>query len=123
MQVAKRTGPTDIIARRTIRLLRKYANTYSAPIWRYVAELLERPRRLRIVVNVSKINRYTREGETVVVPGKVLGAGEIKHSVTVAALSFSYTALSKIERAGGRAIHIQRLLEENPRGSNVRIIV
>ncbi len=123
MQVTKRTGPTNIIIRRTIRMLRKYARQYRAPIWRYVAELLERPRRLRIVVNVSKINRYTREGETVVVPGKVLGAGEIDHPVTVAAIAFSKQAVEKIKAAGGRVLHILQLLEENPRGSRVRIII
>ncbi len=123
MQVTKRTGPTNILLRKTIRMLRKYANQYKAPIWRAVAEKLERPRRLRIVVNVSKINRYTNPGDTVVVPGKVLGAGNLDHPVTVAAIAFSEQALEKIRAVGGRAIHILQLLEENPRGSNVKIII
>ncbi len=123
MQVVKRTGPTDIFVRRTIRLLRSKARKENAPIWRYVAELLDRPRRLRIEVNVSKINRYTRPGEVVVVPGKVLGAGSIDHPVTVAALSFSKAAVEKIKSAGGRVLHIQDLVNENPRGSGVRIII
>ncbi len=123
MRFTKRTGPTNILIRRTIRMLRKYARMYKAPIWRYVAELLERPRRLRIVVNVSKINRYTEQGDTVVVPGKVLGAGNIDHPVTVAAIGFSKQAAEKIRRAGGRVIHILQLLQENPRGSRVKIII
>lgn len=123
MQTTKRTGPTNIIVRRTIRMLRKYARQHNAPIWRYVAELLERPRRLRIEVNVSKINRYTEANETVVVPGKVLGAGRIDHPVTVAAIAFSKSAVEKIRAAGGRVIHILQLLEENPRGSKVKIII
>jgi len=122
MQTTKRTGPTNIIVRRTIRVLRKYARQHNAPIWRYVAELLERPRRLRIEVNVSKINRYTEANETVVVPGKVLGAGRIDHPVTVAAIAFSRSAVEKIRAAGGRVLHILQLLEENPRGSRVKII-
>ncbi len=123
MQVVKRTGPTDITVRRTIRALKSKARKENAPIWRYVAELLDRPRRRRIVVNISKINRYTSPGETVVVPGKVLGAGRLDHPVTVAAIAFSKTAVEKIREAGGRVLHIQQLLEENPRGSNVRIII
>lgn len=123
MQTTKRTGPTNIIVRRTIRMLRKYARQHNAPIWRYVAELLERPRRLRIEVNVSKINRYTEANETVVVPGKVLGAGRIDHPVTVAAIAFSKSAVEKIRAAGGRVIHILQLLEENPQGSKVKIII
>ncbi len=123
MRFTKRTGPTNILIRKTIRVLRKYARQYRAPIWRYVAELLERPRRLRIVVNVSKINRYTESGDVVVVPGKVLGAGNIDHPVTVAAIGFSKQAADKIRAAGGRVLHILQLLEENPRGSRVKIII
>ncbi|MET1101443.1 MAG: 50S ribosomal protein L18e [Pyrodictiaceae archaeon] len=121
--MTKRTGPTNIILRRTIRLLKSMARRNKAPIWRYVAELLSRPRRLRIVVNVSKINRYTRPGEIVVVPGKVLGAGRIDHPVTVAAIAFSASAVRKIREAGGRVIHIVKLVEENPRGSGVKVII
>ena len=123
MQVTKRTGPTNIIVRKTIRELKKAANKNKAPIWDYIAELLNRPTRLRYEVNISKINRHTRPGDVVVVPGKVLGAGKLNHPVTVAAIAFSEQALQKIKAAGGRAIHILHLIEENPRGSNVKIII
>jgi len=123
MQTTKRTGPTNIIVRKTIRVLRSAANKNNAPIWRYVAELIDRPRRLRVAVNISKINRYTEDGDTVVVPGKVLGAGTIDHPVTVAALGFSEQAVEKIRAAGGKVMHILQLVEENPRGSRVKIII
>ena len=121
--MVRRTGPTNIMLRKLIRELRKYANMYKAPIWDYVAELLERPSRRRIVVNVSKINRYAKDGETVVVPGKVLGAGELKKRVIVAAIGFSESAMNKILSAGGKVMFIGDLLKENPRGSGVRIII
>ncbi len=123
MQATKRTGPTNIVLRMTIRRLKSTANKYKAPIWRYVAEFLERPRRLRIEVNVSKISRYTSAGDVVVVPGKVLGAGSIDHPVTVAAIAFSAEAIRKITNAGGRVLHVLQLIEENPRGSNIKIII
>ncbi len=119
----KRTGPTNIILRMTIRKLRSAARRNQARIWRAVAEWLDRPRRQRVAVNISKINRYTEPGDVVVVPGKVLGAGRLDHPVTVAAVAFSESALRKIQAAGGRAIHILQLIEENPRGSRVKIIV
>lgn len=118
----RRTGPTNYVLRKTIRVLRSYSHKYNCGIWRYVAELLEKPTRKRIVVNLSKINRYTQEGDVVVVPGKVLGAGQISHSVTVAAIAFSYQAINKIKTAGGRVLHILELINENPRGSNVKVI-
>ncbi|OYT39471.1 MAG: 50S ribosomal protein L18e [Desulfurococcales archaeon ex4484_58] len=118
----KKTGPTNIVLRKTIRVLYKASREHKAPIWRAVAEELEKPRRRRRAVNISRINRYTNEGDTVVVPGKVLGAGVLDHPVTIAATGFTRTALEKIKAVNGRAIHILDLLRENPRGNNVKII-
>ncbi len=120
--MVRRTGPTNIVLRKLIRRLKKAANEYDAPIWDYVAELLNRPTRKRIVVNISRINRYAEVGETVVVPGKVLGAGTIEKPVNVAAFSFSFSAAEKIKHAGGRVMSIEDLLKENPKGSGVRVI-
>lgn len=105
-----------------LHLLRKTANKYKAGIWRTIANYLSRTRSRRIAVNVSRINRYTREGDTVVVPGKVLGAGILDHPVTVAALHFSKQAREKILMARGKCISIEELIQMNPRGSNVKII-
>lgn len=118
----RKTGPTNYILRKTIKTLRSYANRYNAGIWRYVAEILEKPTRRRVVVNVSKINKHAREGDIVVVPGKVLGAGVVNHRVTVAAIAFSQQAINKIKASGGRVLHILELMHENPRGSNVKVI-
>jgi len=94
---------------------------YNAPIWRDVAERLWKPRRQRVEVNLSTINRYTENGDVVVVPGKVLGSGELDHPVTVAAWKFSRRALKEI-RKKGEAITIDDLLERNPEGKGVKII-
>ncbi len=119
----KRTGPTNFELRRLIHDLRKSSRAFNAPAWRYVAELLSRPTRRRVVVNLSKINRHARPGEVVVVPGKVLGAGMLEKPVTVAAFSFSAEAIRKIREAGGRPLTIRQLLEENRAARGVRIIV
>ncbi len=94
----------------------------NAAVWKDIAERLAKPRRLYAEVNVSKIDRYAKEDEYVVVPGKVLGGGRISKAVKVAALSFSESARKKIEEAGGVCMTISELLKENPSGSNVRIM-
>ncbi|MDY6965943.1 MAG: 50S ribosomal protein L18e [Halobacteriota archaeon] len=91
------------------------------PIWRDIAKRLERPTRNYSEVNLSRINRHSKDGETVLIPGKVLGAGLIDHPMNVAALDFSLTAKEKIE-AKGKCFSIEGLMEENPKGSGVRII-
>ena len=118
----RRTGPTNIVVRKLIRYLRKVAKENEAPIWSYIAELLSKPSRKRVVVNLSRIERHASEGESVVVPGKVLGAGRLSKEVTVAALFFSETALQKIKTAGGKALTIEDLILENPKGKGVRVL-
>ena len=120
--MVKRTGPTDINLRRLIRHLKKRSKEEGVEIWSDVAWRLERPRRRRAEVNVSKINRYTKEGDMVIVPGSVLGAGKLEHKVTVAAWKFSETARRKIVEAGGEVLTIEELVERNPRGSGVIIM-
>jgi large subunit ribosomal protein L18e len=115
----KSTNP-DLIS--LIRLLKKKSKESNAPIWQDVAGRLSKPKRTRVKVNISKISRHSEENESIVVPGKVLGAGIISHSVTVAALAFSQQARSKIVEAKGKCLSIAELMEENSAGSNLKII-
>jgi len=71
---------------------------------------------------MSRLNRYTKENDEVIVPGKVLGAGLIDHPIKVAALDFSDQARSKILKAKGKCLSISDIIESNPKGSNVKII-
>jgi len=107
----------------TINLLRKTSYQEKALIWRRVRELLYKPKRRRIIVNISKLNRYTQEGDVVVVPGKVLGSGYIDHKIKVAAYDFSLSARKKLKDAGCEILSIKELLVENPKGKGVKIIV
>lgn len=84
--------------------------------------MLSKPKRRRVAVNLSRINRYTKENDEVIVPGKVLGSGVINHPVKVAAFTFSDKARSKIIKAKGKCLTIPELAEMNPKGSNVKII-
>ena len=85
----RKTDPNLV---KLIELLFKASAENKAKIWKDIAERLARPKRLYAEVNVSKIERYAKEGETILVPGKVLGGGRITKAVTVAALSFSDSA-------------------------------
>jgi large subunit ribosomal protein L18e len=93
-----------------------------APIWRDVARRLEHTNRLRSEVNVGKIDRFAKKNERVVIPGKVLGSGDLTKPVHVAAWRFSEQARTKIEAAGGKAITIPELVSEVPKGSGVRLM-
>jgi large subunit ribosomal protein L18e len=91
-------------------------------VWRSLAKSLSSSNRRRVVVNISRLNRYTKESEIVAVPGKVLGSGKINHPIKVAAFSFSKTALAKIQKSKGDCLSIEDLMKNNPKGKNVKIM-
>jgi large subunit ribosomal protein L18e len=105
-----------------IRLLEKKSRENDAAVWMDVAKSLSQPKSKRVKINVSKINRHTKENEEVVVPGKVLGSGMMNHPATVAALDFSDEARSKIVGAKGKCLSLPEVIEANPKGANLRII-
>jgi large subunit ribosomal protein L18e len=106
----------------TVNFLKKQSRENNVGIWWAVAERLSKPRRNSIAVNVSRLNRYTHKSETVIVPGKVLGTGQIGHSLTIGAFAFSTKARDKIEAAKGKCYSIDELAKKDPKGSKVKII-
>ena len=128
MRTKRKTNPR---INKLIKDLKGIARENSAPIWRDIAERLEKPRRHYATVNLSKINRYSRANDTILVPGKVLSAGTLENPITVAALEFSKKAFEKVtEPAEGKAkskgkskcISIEELAKDNPKGTGVKII-
>jgi large subunit ribosomal protein L18e len=105
-----------------IKLLKKASREKDAPIWRDVAEQLAQPRSRRTAVNLSRINRYTKRADIVVVPGKILGTGSLTHPITVAAFSISELAKAKLDAIKAKYVTIPELITENPKGSSIKII-
>ncbi|MBW9141329.1 MAG: 50S ribosomal protein L18e [Candidatus Aramenus sp.] len=114
----KRTGSTNVMLRKLIDELKSQKKN----IWRAVAEELDVPSRKRAYVNLYKINKYTKSGDVVIVPGKVLGVGSLDHPVTVAALDFSKQARAKIEKSGGKVMSLYKALQEVKEFKNVRLM-
>lgn len=119
--MAERTGPTNEQLKLLIKELESKYLESGVKLWRRLANDLKKPSRQRREVNVYKIGKLAREGETIVVPGKVLNTGELNKGVQVAAFSFSGAAKEKIEKKG-KVMSIQELMEKNPEGRKVRIL-
>lgn len=121
--MVKRTGPTNQYLKELVRNLKKKSLELNAPIWKTVAEKLDKPTRNKVEVNVSKIERFANKGETVVVPGTVLAAGQLSKPVNVSAWRFSAGSIEKIKKANGKILTIEELVQENPKGSNIKILM
>lgn len=118
----KRTGPTNPVLKTLIDDLKKKSSEQDINLWRRIAIDLEAATRNRRIVNLSKIDRHTKENEIIVVPGKVLGSGALNHKITIAAFKFSESAKSKIIKAGSKIIALEEISNQDPKGKGIRII-
>jgi len=90
-------------------------------IWKSLAERLSGPRRKRREVTLSALSKLGGGG-IFIVPGIVLGSGEARGRITVAAWRFSASARGKIEAAGGKCMSIRELAGKNPEPSALRVV-
>ena len=92
------------------------------PAWIEIASILSKPSRNRTQLNLERINKESKEGEIIVVPGKILSVGEIDKKIKLVALNFSEKAKEKLQKAG---CTIESLLEEikkNKEAKNIKIL-
>src|SRR5213593_4905061 len=102
--------------------LRSAFKKNKAPIWRALEEELAGPRANRREINVRRLAKVTKASEVVVIPGKILGTGNLGHKLTVCAFSISETAAKKVIESGGKVVTFEDLIKKHPDGKGVRII-
>jgi large subunit ribosomal protein L18e len=105
-----------------IKELKKKSITEKVNIWKRIATDLEKPSRNRRVVNLYSINLNAKENEIVIIPGKLLGTGDLNKKITIAAYEISKQAEEKIKHSGSKIVTITELIEKNPKGNKVRIL-
>jgi large subunit ribosomal protein L18e len=118
MQKLKKTN-AELIS--IIQQLKAESRTRNVALWRELAKRLEKSNKNWAEVNISHLKRHAKKNDTIVVPGKLLGAGYINIPITVAAFQSSENAKEKIVKAGGKFITIPELMKKNPKGTGIRI--
>ena len=113
----KITGPSNYYVRKLIRDLWKTRRR----IWKKISKKISSPRQNRIEANLHRINKKTKQNDVIVIPGKVLGNGNLNHKLTIACLDYSKSAREKILASGSKLISIEELLEKNPEGKKVKV--
>ena len=102
--------------------LKKASAKNDAPIWGKLAEYALKPSIARRDINLNRINELTKENDTVVFPGKVLGTGTVSHKITLCAFSISNAAAAKVLENGGKLITHVDLIKQNPTGKGVVLL-
>ena len=113
---------TNQVVIRMARDLKKASVKNDAPIWAKLAEYALKPSIARRDINLKRIDQLTKENDTVVFPGKVLGTGSVLHKITLCSFSISNSAADKIIDNGGKLISYSDLIEQNPTGKGVILL-
>lgn len=90
--------------------------------WRPLAQKIAGPTRAHAAINLDHLDKKTKEGDTIVVPGKVLGTGEVTKRFRVCALSFSKVALEKLKVAHVETVTILEEIKKNAKAEGIKIV-
>lgn len=106
------TGPTKERTKKLAAELEKAGRKSKKALWLEIAGALRKPRRQRPSINLWKISKLSKifGDKHLLVPGKVLGYGELHGKASVIAFEFSGDARKKIAAAGGNALSIEEAL-------------
>ena len=104
-----------------IKDLKQASRKNEAPIWSRLADLAMKPSSSRRVVNLTRINKSTKENDVLFVPGKVLGTGNMSHKIILGSFSMSTTAANKIIKNGGKIMKYSDMIKKYPTGKDVII--
>ena len=90
--------------------------------WMTIAQRISGSRRKYSSINLKDIDKKTREGDTIVVLGKVLGSGEINKKIRICALGFSESAKKKLNKAKAEYATILEEINKNKNAEGVKIL-
>jgi large subunit ribosomal protein L18e len=95
--------------------------------WLEIAGILSSPRRKKISLNLDQISRIAAEKKAksedkIVVPGKVLGEGELDKKIKLVAFSFSKSAQDKLKSNKASYSTILEEIKSNPEAKGIKIL-
>ncbi|KFM15376.1 50S ribosomal protein L18e [Marine Group I thaumarchaeote SCGC AAA799-O18] len=105
-----------------VKELKQASKKNKAPLWAKLANLALKPSSSMRVVNLTRIDKVTKNDDVLIVPGKVLGTGNISHKITLCSFSISTTAAKKIIKSGGKIIRSSDMIQKYPTGKGVMLI-
>ena len=88
-----------------------------------LAKQLSSSTRKMLEINLNKINEHSEDGDTIIIPGKVLSQGNINKKIKICAFKFSSVALNKLHDKKCETRRIIDEINKNPKAEKVRILI
>lgn len=90
--------------------------------WNGIAIGLSGSRKNYVERNLDYIDEKSKEGDTIVVIGKVLGTGTLSKKVRICALGFSKEAKEKIKKSKSDAVSILDEIKSNSKAEGIKVL-
>jgi large subunit ribosomal protein L18e len=81
--------------------------------------IVSKPSRKAVAVNLYKINKYSKNNDNIIVPGKILSTGSIDHPVSISAIDYSAGAMKELKNANCNILNIEEIIGKK----NLKIII
>jgi len=105
-----------------IAAVKSAAKASGKPIYKRALKMLSREANRLVKVNVGKLDSFPPDASVILVPGKVLGEGEVSRKLSVGAVAFTASAAQKITSAGGEALLIKDFVAKFGEGKGVLLV-
>lgn len=90
--------------------------------WSAVTRWISVPTRNLVSKNLSEIDRDTKVGDTVIIPGKVLSKGNLTKKIRVCALAYSEKAKEKMKESKSEIVFVIDEIKKNPKAEGIRLL-
>lgn len=90
--------------------------------WLPVAKILSGPLQNYFTFNLSEIDKHAKEGDTIVILGKVLGSGDLSKKVRICALSISSSAKDKLKKTKSEFVTLADEIKKNPKAEGIKLL-
>jgi len=91
-------------------------------LWMKVAHVLSGSKRKMPVLNLNEIDKKSSDGETVLVPGKVLSQGNVSKKIKIVAFNFSESTKEKLNKDKIKFNSIIEEIKSNPGAKGINFL-
>ena len=102
--------------------VRSAAKASGKPVYSRALRMLSKKVSQLVEVNVGKLDSLSSEGSVILVPGRVLGEGDVTKKLFVGAVAFTASAAQKIIAAGGEALLMKDFVAKFGEGKGVFLV-
>jgi large subunit ribosomal protein L18e len=92
------------------------------PAWREIASVLSGPNSGRVNKNLGEIEKSCKDGEVIIIPGKILSGGELNKKIKIVGFSFSEKAIDKLKKNKIEYDYILNEVKKNKNAKGVKIL-